>query len=133
MSDISIATLQARAMRVELERDSARAELAECQRQAAAMRSILNVVYLWCTTDNPSDIDGDAVAEVLQSDAGRGWVKSDELDALTADNRKLRELLRRCEWGGKSSYAVYNACPICGHAFEHRQDCHLASALKEEK
>lgn len=77
MSDISIATLQARAMRVELERDSARAELADCQRRAGVMRRLLESVKEVAPQflDDETGHFSKAVDEALKPDAGRGWVK----------------------------------------------------------
>lgn len=139
MSDISIATLQARAMQAELERDQARAELADCQRQAAAYRAVLLQFIGWYerpTEDQSARLAPlvKSVYEALKADAGRGWVKSDELDALAADNRKLRELLRNFEWVRYNLATGIKGCRICGGDFpHHRPDCALDAALKEGK
>ena len=56
---------QNRTMHQEVEQ--AKRHLAEVEAACAAMREMLTVVYEWCVTDNPSDIDGDAVKRVLDS------------------------------------------------------------------
>lgn len=83
MNDVSTATLQSRVMQAEQERDQARAELADCQRQAAATREAL--AYLRAAID--ADVKcfglmpsryavGISLAEAaLKADAGRGWVR----------------------------------------------------------
>lgn len=67
--------------------------------------------------------------------SGEEIVKAaDELDALTADNRKLRELLRNFEWVRYNLATGIKGCRICGGDFpHHRPDCALDAALKEGK
>lgn len=64
------------------ERDSAQAA-------CAAMRKMLQVVYDWCVTENPSDISGDEVKRLLDStDCGK-----DLLERLERKDAALRSVL----------------------------------------
>lgn len=79
----------ARAEKVEAELDRARAANQE-------MREMLTEVYEWCVTDNPSDIDGDAVKRVLDSTTcGTDYIARDKVrplyDALLAMHANAQE------------------------------------------
>lgn len=54
---------------------------------------------------------------------------ADELDTLTADNRKLRELVVESDL---YRYGQGLKCPVCRQYF-HTDRCALADALKEGK
>jgi len=56
-----------------------------------------------------------------------------KLDAEREKNKRLRELLRECEWARSVDYGCRAACPVCeGWQLNgHYEYCRLAAALKE--
>ncbi len=152
---------------LEAKRDSLKAKVEELETQLALSGEPIPDVATGTTTGEPAEANyGTGKAFVLEailaaipgnhSLAEHGYYRNvealcgelkgavdkaeTERDSFKAENARLRDILRRVEWEGELSTAVYpptteEVCPVCWYRRTkgHRENCILAAALSGDR